>query len=178
MNVKKLVATVIYNVVFWGVFLISAILFNLRGWDAAAVLLYPTSMPLLFQAVSIVVFPIEKKEWRMLQVNLQIITTVVFSIMVNLCIYLFYGEGGLLSGPWRFLWFFSTGVLGTVSFMVLVILDAFLAKKEKWRMRVLLIIALVLFFYALVLEGYRVISFLLFMLIGILQITCEGQENR
>lgn len=94
MIVKKLIATVIYNVVFWGVFLISALLFNLRGWDAAAFILYPTSMPLLFQAVSIAIFPTEKEEWRMLQVNVQILTTIVFSVMINLFIYLVYGEGG------------------------------------------------------------------------------------
>lgn len=178
MIVKKLIATVIYNVVFWGVFLISALLFNLRGWDAAAFILYPTSMPLLFQAVSIAIFPTEKKEWRMLQVNVQILTTIVFSVMVNLFIYLVYGEGGLFSGSWRFLWFFVTGLLGTISFMVFIILDAFLANRGKWQMRVLLIIALVLFFFALLLEGFRIISFLLFMLIGILQITCEDKGNR
>lgn len=33
-------------------------------------------------------------------------------------------------------------------------------------------------FFALLLEGFRIISFLLFMLIGILQIACEDKGNR
>lgn len=128
MMVKKIVATVIYNIVFWGIFLLSYVTFRI-DWNILAVFLYPHCMPLLFHIVYFVVIPKKDMEtkWRVYQVFMQIMITVSSTIIVLCYIKSNFGSSGLMeSGGVEFFIAFLMGVLSTIIYIPIRIGTAFL----------------------------------------------------
>lgn len=126
--VKKIVATVIYNIVFWGVFLISYVTFQI-DWNPFVVLLYPYCMPLFFHGFYFAVIPKKDMEtkWRVYQVFLQVMITVVSTVFVLCYIKLYFGSSGFMeSGGGEFSRAFDMGIMGTITYIPLRIGTAFL----------------------------------------------------
>lgn len=125
---KKIVATVIYNIVFWGIFLLSYVTFQ-TYWGASTLMLYSICMPLFFHIFYFAAIPKKYKEikWRVLQVFIQIVITVITTIIVYCCIKSYFGFSGLFK-PGGVETFHSCciGVVGTIIYIFTRIGTAFL----------------------------------------------------
>lgn len=138
-------------------------------------------MTVLFQAICITVIPVEKIEMKrhVFEVFIQILIVIAFYVIINFCIYSVYGDGGFMKPGGRELFIaLMQGMDSTFSFIVIMIVDAFLIKRKIWRFRLLSILALIIFFYSLYLEGFRVMSFMIFVVIGAFMFKCEDKEKK
>lgn len=94
---SKILATVAYNIVLWGVIVFCNIIFPL-DMSPAAFFLYPICMTVLFQAICIAVIPVEKIEMKrhVFEVFIQILIVIAFYVIIYFCIDSIFGDWGFM----------------------------------------------------------------------------------